>query len=200
MSSTPQCSLEERLTIHCLTHDQFGATAFEAPIVASVWRSGRSRPGDETSNVYAVGTMSSTSSMALKSRLTRAQSSTLTLSSGTAEGPGRSSRTRSTIPLGLAAELHVEDLELVRSSDAVGDRPNLFKQVDDHHFRATCPVRSGRSWALKLKKWALAHSGSSARLRINNYITGGGYAVGVCPLPEHSPPLGLSPSGSPALF
>ena len=44
-------------------------------------------PGDDTSRMYAVGTTSSTSRIALKSRLTRVQSSTLTLSSALHEFP-----------------------------------------------------------------------------------------------------------------
>src|SRR6188474_1278541 len=61
-------------------------------------RSGLSRPGEVTSSVYARSRGSSTSRMVPSSRLTTAQSSMPTLSSGVAPGPGRSMVTRTTQP------------------------------------------------------------------------------------------------------
>ena len=51
---------------------------------------------DDTSKVYSPGITSSTSSSVPSSSATRAQSSMLTLSSGVADGPGRSTITRNT--------------------------------------------------------------------------------------------------------
>ena len=83
------------------------------------------------------------------SRLTCAQSSMLTLSSGVPDGPGRSMKTRTTQP-GLAAALDVEQLQAVRLDDPLGHRPDPFERL--HPARRRPP---------KHKKWARAHSGLS---------------------------------------
>ena len=91
-------ALEKRLTVHCLAHHHLGPPAREAPIVVGAPQR-PIEPGRRhfegvrrRHHVFDVET-------ALRSRLTRAQSSTLTLSSAVAAGPGRSIWIRRTIPL-----------------------------------------------------------------------------------------------------
>ena len=115
-----------------------GRAAREPRVVVETPRSGRSRPGDETSSVYAVGTTSSTSRTALKSRLTCAQSSTLTLSSALARRPRPVDLHAQHHAGRFAPELHVEDLESVAGRDVCGEGAN---PIDDVVFDVADIVR-----------------------------------------------------------
>ena len=125
--------------------------------------------------------MSSTSSTALKSRLTCAQSSTLTLSSAVAAGPGPVDPDPQHHAGAFAPELHVEDLEPVAARDTPRARPfdDGFLHSSPGHSSASrsnarrdpLTTRWHGCWVLKQKKWAHAHFGPSPRLRTQNYST-----------------------------
>ena len=97
-SSTPrEPALEEASARRPLRASRSSPPSREPPVIVGVAAAADRARATKLPACRPSATTSSTSSTALRSRLTCAQSSTLTLSSAVAAGPGRSSCTRSTI-------------------------------------------------------------------------------------------------------
>ena len=152
---------EERLPVNRFPHHDLGATAGEALDNRSAPRSGRSSPGDDTSRVYATGTKSSTSSTALRSRLTFDAIRDADALLGGRRRPGPVDLHPEHHAAGFAAELHVENLQAVAVRDTRGRTPGPARQ---------CRLRPAFR-VLKQKKWAHAHFGPTTKAPNTKYST-----------------------------
>ena len=151
-------ALEKPLAVHRLAHHDLRAGGRRTADSRRAPRSGRSSPGDDTSSVYAVGTTSSTSRIALRSRLTLRA----ILDADALLRRRRRARADRSAPAAPCRALRGGTAR--RRSRARSRRPPAPA------IARTCSTTVA-SRAHKLKKWAHAHSVLTKGLRIQKYST-----------------------------